>query len=138
MLSGILGSMTNILSCFRRRTFPSCQASSPKSRRKINKPKHYKPSSNGEDCGEHDGIARSPEDLNRSVSSPQSVVQDLGGKSVPENTVHVLTVNQLEKRVESSTSQRAVNIQKPKRRSTGKSTNYKKAKQDSEILLRRL
>ena len=138
MLSGILGSMTNILSCFRRRTFPSCQASSPKSRRKINKPKHYKPSSNGEDCAEHDGIARSPEDLNRSVSSPQSVVQDLGGKSVPENTVHVLTVNQLEKRVESSTSQRAVNIQKPKRRSTGKSTNYKKAKQDSEILLRRL
>ena len=69
--------------------FLSCQSSSPKSRRKINKPKHYKPSSSGEDCGEHDGIAQSPEDLNRSVNSPQSVVQDLGGKAVPENAVYV-------------------------------------------------
>ena len=108
-----------------------------KSRRKINKPKHYKPSSNGEDSGEHDGIPQSPEDLNRSVSSPQSVVQDLGGKAVPENAVHVLTVYQGEKRVEPSTSQHAVNILKPKRGSTGKSTNNKNAKQDTVTIPRR-
>ena len=58
---------------------------------------------------DHDGIAMNH--LNGSVSSPQSVVQDLGGKSVPENAVHVLTANQGEKRVEPNTSQYAVNIQ---------------------------
>ena len=82
MLSCILGSITKIFFVSEEATFPSCQASSPKSRRKINKSKHYKPLSNGEDYGEHDGIPQSPEDLNRSVSSPKSVVQGLGGKSV--------------------------------------------------------
>ena len=56
---------------------------------------------------------------------------------MPENAVHVLTVNQGEKRVESSTSQRAVNIPKPKRGSTDKSTNYKKAKQGSVTIPRK-
>ena len=51
--------------------------------------------------------------------------------------VHVLTVNQGEKRVEPSTSQHAVNILKPKRGSTGKSTNNQKAKQDSVTIPRR-
>ena len=82
-------------------------------------------------------MAQSPEDLNRSVSSPQSVVQDLGGKAVPENAVHVLTVSLGEKRLEPSTSQHAVNIPKPKRGSTGKSTNNKKAKQDSVTIPRK-
>ena len=59
------------------------------------------------------------------------MVQDLGGKAVPENAVRVLTVNQGEKRVEPSTSQHAINIPKPKRGSTGKSTNNKKVTQDS-------
>ena len=65
------------------------------------------------------------------------MVQDLGGKAVPENAVHVLTVNQGEKRVEPSTSQHAVNILKPKRGSTGKSTNNKKTKQDSVTIPRK-
>ena len=56
---------------------------------------------------------------------------------MPENAVHVLTVNQGEKRVEPSTSQHAVNIPKPKRGSTGKSTNNKKAKQDSVAIPRK-
>ena len=85
----------------------------------------------------HDGIAQSPEDLNGSVSSPQSVVQDIGGKSAPENAVHVSTGNQGEKRVEPSTLQHAVNIRKPKRGSTGKLTNNKKAKQDSVTIPRK-
>ena len=50
-------------------------------------------------CEEHDGMAQSPEDLNRSISSPQSVVQDLGGKAVPENAVHVLTVSLRRKKI---------------------------------------
>ena len=83
------------------------------------------------------GSHKSPEDLNRSVNSPQSVVQDLGGKAVPENAVYVLTINQGEKRVEPSTSQHAVNIPKPKRGSTGKSTNNKKTKQDSVTIPRK-
>ena len=65
------------------------------------------------------------------------MVQDLGGKSVPENAVHVLTANQAEKRVEPSSSQHAVNIPKPKRGLTGKSTNNKKAKQDSVTVPRK-
>ena len=63
--------------------------------------------------------------------------QDLGGKSVPENAVHVLTANQGEKRVEPSTSQHAFNIPKRNRGSTGKSTNNKKAKQDSVTIPRK-
>ena len=65
------------------------------------------------------------------------MVQDLGGKAVPKNAVHVLTVNQGEKRVVPSASQHAVNILKPKRGSTGKSTNNKKTKQDSVTIPRK-
>ena len=65
------------------------------------------------------------------------MVQDLGGKAVPEHAVHVLTVNQGEKRVQPSTSQHAVNNPKPKRGSIGKSTNNKKAKQDSVTIPRK-
>ena len=65
------------------------------------------------------------------------MVQDLGGKAVPKNAVYVLTVNQGEKRVEPSTSQHAVNIPKPKRGSTGKSINNRKAKEDSVTIPRK-
>ena len=56
---------------------------------------------------------------------------------MPENAVHVLAANQGDKRVEPSTSHHAVNIPKSKRGSTGKSTNNKKAKQDSSTVPRK-
>ena len=134
------GSITDIFNTFiiisEEETNASCQENSPKSRRKISKPKHYKPSSNGEDYGEHDGIPQTPEDSSGSDNNAESVVQDRGGKSLPDNAVHVLTVNQGGKRVEPSPSQHTANIPKPKRASTGKPTN-KKAKNDSATVPRR-
>jgi hypothetical protein len=87
---------------------------------------HYKPT----DDGEHDGISQTPEDLNGSTRSPESVVQEHGQERLPENAVHVLTASHGGKKLEPNTQKRAAS-QKPKRpTSTGKTSN-KKGKNDT-------
>ncbi|XP_028397367.1 protein piccolo-like [Dendronephthya gigantea] len=114
----------------------SCQESSPKSRRKISKPKHYKPTTNGEDNGVHNGISQTPQDLNGSAGSPESVVPDERGKSLPQDAVHVMAAIQGEKHPAPSPSKRTTNTQKPKRAPAVKSSN-KKAKHDTPTVPRK-
>lgn len=102
---------------------PPCQQTSPKSRRKITKPKHYKPTGTEEDDIEHTGFSRTSEDLNGSPSSPESVVQDQGDDVIPENAVHVMTSQAMGS---SPHGKRSVNSQKPKRPGTNKLTGKKR------------
>ena len=113
-----------------------CLENSPKSRRKISKPKHYKPTANGQDIDEHNGISQTPADLDGSTYSPESVIQEQRAERVPENAVHVLTASHGGKKADSSTAKRA-SSQKPKRTSsTGKSSN-KKGKNDTPTVPRK-
>lgn len=128
--------LTCFLSGLEGENISSCPENSPKSRRKISNPKHYKPTTNGEDNGEHHGISQTPHDLNGSASSPESVVPDEGGRSLPQDAVHVMTASQGEKRPAPSPSKRATSTQKPKRAPAVKSSS-KKAKHDTPTVPRK-
>ena len=86
-------------------------------------------------------MSQTPDDLNRAASSPESVVQDQGRESFPENAVHVMTANHGGKKLEPSAAKRAASqkpapSQKPKRTSAVKPTN-KKGKHDAPTVPRK-